>query len=117
MQIFEFLSKLALPGFDENNWTSNIKRYVLLHPDYQCMGPWSGREVTDLQYHDTSGSFTALLIENGYLAADEWEDKTPMYYFEVKSTPQECNAAFYMSGSQYESVSSASRLLLLCEIC
>ena len=80
------------------------------------MAPWSGREVADLQYLDTSGRFTALLIENGYLASDEWENKTPMYHFEVKSTPQECNAAFYMSGSQYESVSSASRFILLWEV-
>jgi hypothetical protein len=101
------LSRLepSLPGFSRENWTSGIKTYVKAHQDYESMAAWPGRyEVSDLEYDDTSGVFTSLLIENGYLPSEQWQNKTPKYLFEVKTTPQELGAPFYMSGTQYSKV-------------
>ncbi|KAK0611985.1 hypothetical protein B0T14DRAFT_531382 [Immersiella caudata] len=106
--VFEILKSLAsvsLPGFSWPNWTSNIKQQVKIHPDYETMVSWGGGvEVSDLQYSDTSGLFTALLIEKGHLSSAKWAGKRPHYYLEVKSTPRSCNEPFYMSGSQYKKV-------------
>ncbi|KAK0648252.1 hypothetical protein B0T16DRAFT_407934 [Cercophora newfieldiana] len=106
--VFEMLQSLgsSLPGFSTPNWTSNIKAQVKIHPDYETMPSWGGgAEISDLQYSDTSGAFTALLIEKGHLSSEKWAGKRPTYYFEVKSTPRACNEPFYMSGLQYKKVS------------
>ncbi|OIW34078.1 hypothetical protein CONLIGDRAFT_667268 [Coniochaeta ligniaria NRRL 30616] len=102
--VFELLSKLnpPLPGFCHDNWTSNIKTTVNVHPDYASMAAWPGRyEISDLEYDDTAGVFTSLLIDSGYLPSEQWQNKTPKYHFEVKSTPQELEAPFFMSGVQH----------------
>jgi hypothetical protein len=104
----------SLPGFCWPNWTSNIKQLVKIHPDYEAMEVWGGgAEVSDLQYTDASGVFTALLIEKGHLSSAKWAGKRPSYYFEVKSTPRACNEPFYMGGSQYKKVKLSAILLLL----
>jgi hypothetical protein len=78
---------------------------VNTHQDYESMARWSGRyETSDLEYNDTNGVFTNLLIEQRYLPSDQWQGKTPKYHFEVKSTPQELEAPFFMSGTQYGKV-------------
>ncbi|KAK0742653.1 hypothetical protein B0T18DRAFT_168089 [Schizothecium vesticola] len=103
--VFEMLKSLgsSLPGFCWPNWTSNIKKQVKIHPNYETMEAWGGgAEVSDLQYTDTSGVFTTLLIEKGHLSSAKWAGKRPSYYFEVKSTPRACNEPFYMGGSQYK---------------
>lgn len=98
------LSRLNLPAFSTDNWTSNIRTFVKAHRDYRSMASWSGgHEISDLEYKDTSGAFTALLIENGHLP-ESWQNRTPKYHFEVKSTPQELGAPFYMSGQQHRKV-------------
>ncbi|KAH8910228.1 hypothetical protein BR93DRAFT_466991 [Coniochaeta sp. PMI_546] len=98
------LSKMnpPLPGFCNDNWTSNIKMAVKAHPDYASMAAWPGRfEISDLEYDDIAGVFTTHLVNNGYLPSQLWQNKTPKYHFEVKSTPQELEAPFYMSGTQH----------------
>lgn len=91
--------------FSRDNWTSGIKDHVNLHPDYETMGPWNGvEELSDLEYHDTRGTFTAFMIQMGHLASERWRGKTPKYHFEVKSTPRGCHEQFYMSGTQYKKV-------------
>ncbi|KAK5657900.1 hypothetical protein OQA88_2449 [Cercophora sp. LCS_1] len=104
--VFEMLKSLgsaSLPGFSWPNWTSNIKGQVTIHPNYEGMISWGGGvEVSDLQYADTSGLFTTLLIEKGHLPSAKWTGKRPSYYFEVKSTPRGCNEPFYMGGAQYK---------------
>ena len=104
----------SLPGFSLPNWTSNIKTQVKIHPDYETMQSWGGgAEISDLQYSDTSGTFTALLIEKGHLSSAKWAGNRPRYYFEVKSTPRACHEPFYMSGLQYKKVSFSMILVLL----
>ena len=76
------------------------------------MLPWNKTETADIIYDDTMGEFTRILIDRGYLGADEWRDARPRYYLEVKSTAGPCGTPFYMSRSQYQLVSSRLFALL-----
>ncbi|KAK2034152.1 hypothetical protein LX32DRAFT_722382 [Colletotrichum zoysiae] len=89
---------------DIDNWQSNIRRYVTVHPDYASMEPWSGRETSDLVYDDVSGRLTSLLVDKGYLARERWllRPRGPKYFIEVKTTTMSCETAFYMSKAQYQ---------------
>ncbi|GFG16303.1 hypothetical protein IFM61392_09435 [Aspergillus lentulus] len=104
LYVFELLKRLdpALTDWSYLNWQSTLRRYVTIHPDYSNMGPWYGRETADIIYDDTEGDFTALLIDHGYLDAEEWWDKRPKYYIEVKTTTGPLRTPFYMSKHQYE---------------
>ncbi|KAK3370917.1 hypothetical protein B0T24DRAFT_509785, partial [Lasiosphaeria ovina] len=106
---FVLLSALkpALPGFSRDNWTSNIRKHAAVHPDHESMPRWRDREKADLDYQDSDGTFTDLLIYKGYLASETWQGRTPKYYFEVKSTPLLYNAPFFMSSAQYDKVRQA----------
>lgn len=95
----------SLTDWSDRNWQSTIRHYVTIHPDYATMAPWYGRETADIVYDDTEGAFTSLLIDHGYLEADEWEDKRPKYFIEVKTTTGPLGTPFYMSKRQFERVS------------
>ncbi|KAJ4314945.1 hypothetical protein N0V84_008639 [Fusarium piperis] len=103
LYVFELLKNLSpqLPGFSLENWRSTIRRYVSVHPDYVDIQPWNHRETSDIEYSDSEGVLTELLVDNGYLERDIWENKKPRYYLEVKTTTGPCEAPFYMSKSQY----------------
>ncbi|KAJ3467638.1 hypothetical protein MRS44_005202 [Fusarium solani] len=103
LYVFELLKNLSpgLPGFSLQNWRSTIRKYVTEHPDYTDIQPWNHRETSDLEYNDSEGALTELMIDNGYLERDIWENKKPRYYLEVKTTTGPCEAPFYMSKSQY----------------
>ncbi|OQE11913.1 hypothetical protein PENFLA_c069G02111 [Penicillium flavigenum] len=104
LYVFELLARLnpALTDWSERNWQSTIRRYVTVHPDYADMEPWYGRETADLTYDDRAGEFTALLIDRGYLDAEEWADKRPKYFIEVKATTGPLSHPFFMSKYQYK---------------
>ncbi|RSL92134.1 hypothetical protein CDV31_015293 [Fusarium ambrosium] len=103
LYVFELLKNLSpgLPGFSLENWRSTIRRYASAHPDYANIGRWNHRETSDIEYDDSEGALTELMIDNGYLERDIWEDRKPRYYLEVKTTTGRCEAPFYMSKSQY----------------
>jgi hypothetical protein len=109
-QVFELLTRLNPPlvNWSERNWQSTIRRYVTVHPDYADMEPWHGRETADITYEDRAGEFTALLIDCGYLDAEEWADKRPKYFIEVKATTGPLGHPFFMSKHQFERVSALS---------
>ncbi|EQB58063.1 hypothetical protein CGLO_01742 [Colletotrichum gloeosporioides Cg-14] len=111
LYVFELLSHLSdqnvplppLPEFSRDNWQSNIRRYVTVHPDYALMEPWSGRETSDIVYEDVSKQLTSLLVRQGYLET-RWlsRPRGPKYFIEVKTTTMSCETAFYMSKAQYQ---------------
>ncbi|KAF4924992.1 hypothetical protein CGCVW01_v003742 [Colletotrichum viniferum] len=111
LYVFELLSHLSdqdvplppLPEFSRDNWQSNIRRYVTVHPDYALMEPWSGRETSDIVYEDVSKQLTSLLVRQGYLET-RWLSRArgPKYFIEVKTTTMSCETAFYMSKAQYQ---------------
>ena len=84
-----------------------MRRYVLGHPEYADMGPWSGRETSDIVYDDVQGELTDFLTSRNYLSRDQWADRRPQYFIEVKTTTGACETPFYMSNGQYERVSTA----------
>ncbi|KAJ4190313.1 hypothetical protein NW755_005455 [Fusarium falciforme] len=103
LYVFELLKNLRprLPGFSLANWRSTIRSYVSVHPDYANIQPWNHKETSDIEYTDSEGALTELMIDNGYLERGIWENKKPRYYLEVKTTTGPCDAPFYMSKSQY----------------
>jgi hypothetical protein len=108
LQVYECLENLGLPSFDWDNWTSTIRREVLIHPEYRLMGPWPGRhETSDLIYKDDDSILTTYLIGAGYLDADVWANATPEYLIEVKTTTRDFSDRFYMSRNQYRMVRRA----------
>lgn len=76
-----------------------------MHPEYADMEPWTGSETSDITYADSSGIFTEMFIDQGYLMRDEWAGKKPFYYIEVKTTTMSCDTPFFMSKNQYQRVS------------
>ncbi|KAH8654536.1 hypothetical protein BGZ60DRAFT_532903 [Tricladium varicosporioides] len=99
---FEILKGLGLPGFGLENWQSNIRPRVSIHPSYAGVEAWHGAESADITYEDSSGAFTNLLMHNGYLDSVVWKDQTPRYFFEVKTTTMECDTTFFLGRGQYE---------------
>jgi len=81
---------------------------VNIHPSYKNLTAYPGLEASDIQYQDTTGKLTAKLIVDGYLPYETWSGRTPMYYFDVKTTTMECDSPFFMSGRQYDTVSLPS---------
>ncbi|KEF63281.1 uncharacterized protein A1O9_01258 [Exophiala aquamarina CBS 119918] len=102
--VFELLSHLdpQLPAFSRESWQSTIREYVRVHPQYDQLPDWSGRETADIIYYDSYSVLTELLVNAGYLDPDRWQGRCPKYYIEVKSTTQHCDTPFYMSKAQYK---------------
>lgn len=100
-----------MPDFGLDQWQSNIRQHVSSHPDYEGIQAWGGIETSDITYADVQGGLTRLLIETGHLDED-WRDRRPYYYLEVKSTPGPARAPFFMSHGQYKRVSDSSRFSL-----
>ncbi|KAF3059432.1 hypothetical protein GL218_05145 [Daldinia childiae] len=107
--VYELLSSMspALRGFSRANWTSTIRKYVTVHPDYADMGSWSGIETSDLEYKDDNNKLTEVLISKGLLPSI-WRGSRPKYYIEVKTTPGGRDTPFYMSDAQYHKMESLS---------
>ncbi|KAI1125093.1 hypothetical protein F5Y10DRAFT_284521 [Nemania abortiva] len=108
LYVFELLSHLfgpdGLPGFSRHNWESNMRKYVIIHPEYADMDEWNGRETSDITYWDVQSKLTTELIEKGYLARDTWGGKHPNYFIEVKTTTGSCETPFYISKAQYQRI-------------
>ncbi|GKU04976.1 hypothetical protein FLAG1_07771 [Fusarium langsethiae] len=107
LYVFELLLGInpALSRFNRDNWQSQMRRFIIPHPDYSDMLPWSGRETADIVYFDRRRELTNYLVEKGYLDQESFQDKKPLYLIEVKSTTGNGRNPFYMSKSQYRKVS------------
>ena len=71
------------------------------------MQPWTGQETADIVYNDRKCVLTKHLVEERYLP-DNWLDKKPLYFIEVKSTIGHSRTPFYVSKRQYQRVSIVS---------
>ncbi|KAI1170828.1 hypothetical protein F4777DRAFT_91133 [Nemania sp. FL0916] len=107
LYVFELLSHLdpSLPDFTPDIWHSTVRHWVAAHPQYEDLQPWTGMEIADMVYTDSKGVLTEALIENGYLERERWGGHKPRYYIEVKATPWECSAQFFLSRWQYNRMS------------
>ncbi|KAJ6789935.1 hypothetical protein PWT90_07563 [Aphanocladium album] len=101
LYVFVLLSSLRLPGWSMDNWQSTIRTYAQAHPRYANIQPWNLRETADFVYDDQRGDFTSVLIDSGYLTADDWREARPKFFIEVKSTTSSCSTPFYMSNNQF----------------
>ncbi|KAI0866635.1 hypothetical protein F4860DRAFT_457982 [Xylaria cubensis] len=104
LYVYELLSNrnTELPDFSQEDWRSNIKKYVTALPEYADAPSWTGDETADFVYDDVKSVLTTLLIKKGYLDKDRWSGRTPTYYIEVKTTAGGCRNPFFMSNSQYQ---------------
>ena len=64
------------------------------------MGPWNGRETTDITYDDRDGILTSLFMENEYLSSEVWAGRRPKYFIEVKSTTKPYDTPFKITKHQ-----------------
>jgi hypothetical protein len=82
-----------------------------VHPKYQDLDDWTGRETADFVYIDRDGVFTQYLQTTCFggfstLQCGNGEGFQPIEYFiEVKTTTLGCNTRFFMSKWQYNRVS------------
>ncbi|KAF4945027.1 hypothetical protein FGADI_12286 [Fusarium gaditjirri] len=113
LYVFELLSTIpnALPGWSRDNWQSTVRHHASIHPDYNSLGSWYGKEQGDLFFDDVTGTFTSYLIEKGYLE-ESWRKERPEYYIEVKATTSaRLDTPFYMSKHQYARMQSFGETL------
>lgn len=92
-----------------------MRKYAQDHPEYADISHWSLPETSDIVYDDTTGSFTAFLIEKGYLPFGQFSTRRPYYYIEVKTTTGQCQTQFYMSKYQYSRLQKTSETNLFRE--
>jgi hypothetical protein len=82
-----------------------------VHPKYQDLEDWTGRETADFVYIDQDGVFTQYLQTacfGGFstLHCGNGEGFQPIKYFiEVKTTTLGCDTRFFMSKWQFNRVS------------
>ena len=107
--MFELLKKLGVPNFVEANWASTIRHEVRVHERYCDLAQFSGTETSDIVYEDHESILTHHLIDIGYLNGVTWAGKSPQYYIEVKSSTGRWDELFFVSGAQYDRVSSCKR--------
>jgi hypothetical protein len=82
-----------------------MRKFIIIHPNYSDMLPWTGQETADIVYFDRKRDLTNHLVDKGYLDQRAWQDKKPFYMIEVKSTTGHSRTPFYMSKRQYQRVS------------
>jgi hypothetical protein len=101
-------------AFTLANWESKIREYAKVHHKYTEMRAWPGKmETSDITYDDKKGIFTRFLREKGYLQSEIWNNATPKYYLEVKTTTKGCDTRFFVSKAQYKLVSPLDSYFLL----
>src|ERR1700712_2601758 len=100
--MFHLLKFAGLSGFDESCWQSTIRHRVAVHPEYQELPRWSGRETADIVYKDHESFLTDILIEKGYLNQLVWKGVSPTYYIEVKTTTGCLETPFFCSQGQMD---------------
>jgi hypothetical protein len=118
-KVFELLSNLGLPGFDESNWRSTIRGELSESEHFADLQDWAGRETADIVYEDTSGQLAEFLNEvcldhlPPRLEGNSNHKKRPFkYYLEVKTTTGKCKSRFFMSKAQYKRVRRITLLSL-----
>ncbi|KAJ4267510.1 hypothetical protein NW762_003617 [Fusarium torreyae] len=112
--MFELLLKMnpSLPRFNRENWQSQMRKFVTVHPNYSDMLPWTAQETADIVYFDRKRVLTDHLVDKGYLDKAAWQNKKPLYMIEVKSTTGHCRTPFYMSKRQYQRMQENSNTTL-----
>ncbi len=96
-----------------NNWESRIRKFIKIHPDFFNLDPWIGTETSDITYEDNQGTLTKFFIDKGYLNLDDWRDKKPKYYIEVKTTTGPCSTRLFMSKGQYRMVMKRPKFYII----
>ncbi|KAF4340028.1 hypothetical protein FBEOM_6067 [Fusarium beomiforme] len=96
--VFELLHNMnpPLPRFSRDNWQSQIRKFITIHPDYSDMLPWTALETADIVYFDRKRVLTNHLVNKGYLDKTAWQNKKPLFLIEVKSTTGHNRTPFYM---------------------
>ncbi|KAI1137758.1 hypothetical protein F5Y05DRAFT_419225 [Hypoxylon sp. FL0543] len=109
LYVFELLSSLCF-RFDHSDWTSTLRKYVTVHPDYEEIGSWTGSETSDFVYKDMGGVLTKVLVEKGFLQK-KWRARRPWpkYYIKVKTTTGAWDEPFSIEGkAEYEKMKALS---------
>ncbi|KAG7413911.1 hypothetical protein Forpe1208_v008084 [Fusarium oxysporum f. sp. rapae] len=112
--VFELLRNMnpPLPRFSRDNWQSQMRKFVTIHPDYSDMLPWTVQETADIVYFDRKRVLTNHLVDKGYLDKTAWQNKKPLFLIEVKSTTGHSRTPFYMSKRQYQRMQENSNTTL-----
>lgn len=106
MQVHWYFSKY-IPDWTFENWTSKLRDRK--YPPFTE----SEKDHSDFTYKDTAGHMGKFLAKKGrrlglsQKVLGRWTSSPEKvtYHFEVKSTPFECNATFYVSENQVQWVS------------
>ncbi|KAF5691492.1 hypothetical protein FCIRC_392 [Fusarium circinatum] len=101
--VFELLRSMdpPLPRFSRDNWQSQMRKFITIHPDYSDMLPWTAQETADIVYFDRKRILTNHLAEKGYLDKTAWQNKKPLFLIEVKSTTGHSRTPFYMNAGEF----------------
>ncbi|KAF5535752.1 hypothetical protein FMEXI_10658 [Fusarium mexicanum] len=102
--VFELLHNMdpPLPRFSRDNWQSQMRKFITIHPDYSDMLPWTAQETADIVYYDRKRVLTNHLADKGYLDKTAWQNKKPLFLIEVKSTTGHSRTPFYMNAGEFQ---------------
>ena len=116
LYMFEYLKGLGLYDFSLRDWQSSIRNHVSIHSDYAGLEKSDGRAaIADIEYFDLGRELTNFLIGTGHLRQELWENATPYYHIEVKTTTSSnWQEPFFVSKYQERHVSVTILLAFNC---
>ena len=106
LYMFEYLKGLGLPGFNLENWKSEIRDRVNIHADYHDIEKYNDQSaIADIEYLDDSGTLTRFLKQKGHLTQGLWDSKSTLYHIGIKTTTSSnWQEPFFMSKAQQRHV-------------
>lgn len=90
----------------QDDWRSPLFNLVRMHfPVFAGWGLNPSETTADLAFPDDDGVFTKVLIAHGYLDAQIWADRHPIYLIDVKTSLTDRCDDFFLTDVQHKRVS------------
>jgi hypothetical protein len=97
--VYRILQSVLGEDFNEKAWTSELRHVA--GPDFTIWKPkpWE-KDTSDFNYFDDDRKLIDWLVRTGVEVPDIWQEQTPEFHIEVKTTTHSCNEPFHLSRLQ-----------------